>query len=113
MAVVRIALERLLHQQRQAVKALAHIGMAARQPNLHAARHRHHRWPPLLAITARAAASSAESTAPLTRIRDPFTNSISIVPAAGEPIEAGSAAMAAFFGGVLPSAGGEIATRIN
>src|ERR1700733_10349505 len=34
-AGVGVALERLLHQQRQAIKAFAHIGMAARQPNLH------------------------------------------------------------------------------
>jgi hypothetical protein len=45
MAVVRIALERLLHQQRQAVEALAHVGVAGRQPNLYAAR-QGTRWRP-------------------------------------------------------------------
>ena len=43
MPAVRIAPERLLHQQRQAVKALAHVGVAGRQPHPHAARNRDHR----------------------------------------------------------------------
>ena len=43
MAAVRIALELLLDQQRQAVEALAHVGVAGRQPHPHAARDRDHR----------------------------------------------------------------------
>src|SRR3974377_578709 len=113
MAVVRIALERLLHQQRQPVEALAHIGVAGRQPNLYPARNRDHRCPPLLAITASAAASSAESTAPGTPIRDPFANSISIVRATRETIEAGSVAISAFLAGVVPIAAGDTATGTN
>jgi hypothetical protein len=50
----------------------------------------------LLAITASAAANIPESTDPITRIRDPSANSISIIPAAAEPVEAGSAAAAVF-----------------
>jgi hypothetical protein len=68
---------------------------------------------PLLAITASAAASIAELTAPVTRIRDPFANSISIMPAAGEPIETGSVATPACLGGVSPIAAGDTATGTN
>jgi len=69
----------------------------------------------LLAITASAAASIAELTVPVTRIRDPFANSISIMPAAGEPIvaETGSVATAACPGGVAPTAASDTATGTN
>ena len=40
--LLRIALQRLLHQQRQAGKALAHVDMARRQPDPYAARNRDH-----------------------------------------------------------------------
>src|SRR5215213_7630973 len=42
MSTVRITLERLLHQKRQAVETTAHIRVAGRQPDLCAARHRDH-----------------------------------------------------------------------
>src|SRR5580700_6440032 len=80
-AGVGVALERLLHQQRQAIKAFAHIGMAARQPNLPPGGEWHHRPPPPLASAATVALRAAGS-APMMRIRDPFANSISINPAA-------------------------------
>ena len=43
MPAVRITLERLLHQQRQAIKALAHVGVPSRQPDPRAARGQDHR----------------------------------------------------------------------
>src|SRR5439155_15195416 len=42
MAIVRIELERLLHQHRQAIEPLAHVGVTARKPNLHPTRDRDH-----------------------------------------------------------------------
>jgi hypothetical protein len=66
----------------------------------------------LLTITASAAASIAASTDPVTRIRDPFANSISIVPAAGAPLEAGFLG-AAFSDGVPPTAAEDSATGTN
>src|SRR3974390_3413113 len=93
MTVVWIALERLLHQQCQAVEALAHVGMAGGQPYLHPARNRDHRRRPLLASTATVAPSVAGSTAPLIRIRVPFVNSTSISPAVDNAAAAGSAAI--------------------
>src|SRR6266508_1187259 len=59
-AIVGITLERLLYQQRQAVEALAHVGVAGRQPHPHAARDRDHRPNPSSAsasATARAGAT--------------------------------------------------------
>ena len=41
-----VALERLLHHQRQRSKSLAHVGMASRQPNTRAAGKRNRRQPP-------------------------------------------------------------------
>src|SRR5215472_723576 len=93
MASVRIALERLLHQQRQAVEALAHVGVAGCQPHPRASRQRDHRRRPLPAIVAIVVVSVAASTAPVIRIRDPFANSTSIRPRAGKPLGAGSAAI--------------------
>jgi hypothetical protein len=92
MAGVRIALERLLHQQRQAVEAFAHVDVAARQPHPRLARQcdRHRRRPPP-ASAAIFVVSLAGSTAPVIRIRDPFANSTSIRP--GKPVGVGSAAI--------------------
>src|SRR5260370_13662345 len=72
MAVVRMALERLLHQHRQTVKALAHVRMSARQPNLHPGRNRNHRAPPSSASASAAAhaggtLSASRNTRPLRR----------------------------------------------
>src|SRR5215216_191232 len=80
MATVRITLELLLHQQRQSIKTLAHVRMAARQPNPHAARDRDHRRrsPPISAAIV--ADTVATSTEPVIRSRAPVANSISITP---------------------------------
>jgi len=72
MAIVRVALERLLHQQRQPVEALAHVGVAGRQPHPRPSRQRDHRRRPPLASVAIVVVSVAASTAPLIRSRDPF-----------------------------------------
>src|SRR5216684_6910871 len=79
MAIVGIALERLLYQQRQAIEALAHVGVASRQPHPRPARDRdcHRRLPVRAAITAETVAAS---TAPLIRSRVPVASSISISP---------------------------------
>src|SRR5437660_5595731 len=79
LAIMSIALERLLHQQCQAVEALAHVGVAGRQPHPRSARdrNRHRRRPVRAAITAETVATSA---APLIRSRAPLASSISISP---------------------------------
>src|SRR6478735_8439592 len=80
MAGVRIALELLLHQHRQAVEALAHVGVARRKPHPRAARDcNHHRGRLPSALTS--AETVEASTGPVIRIRPPVANSISIVPA--------------------------------
>src|SRR5208282_1069954 len=97
MPAVRIPLERLLHQQRQAIKTLAHVGMASRQPNPRAAWGRdHHRRLPFASAFIRADTVEA-STGPEIRIRPPPANSISMTPVLsgdGEgaaPVSAGTA----------------------
>src|SRR5262245_6844392 len=92
-SAVGIALEHLLHQERQAIEALAHIGMASRQPHPRASRHRDHRRRPPLASATTIVLSATGSTAPVIRIRDPFANSTSIRPAGGKPAGVGSAAI--------------------
>jgi hypothetical protein len=79
MPVVRIALERLLHQHRQAVEPLAHVGMTGRQPYLGAARNRDHRRSLVFSSPSITAETSEASTGPLILIRPPAANSISIV----------------------------------
>src|ERR1051326_8168521 len=76
---VRIALQLLLHQQRQAIEALAHVGVAGRQPHPHAARDRDHRGRAIFASPAIRAETIAGSAAPVIRMRVPPANSISIV----------------------------------
>src|SRR5271165_363407 len=93
-AAMRIALEHLLHQHRKPVEALAHIGVAARQPNLHPARHRDHRRL-LRASVSISAETRQASTGPVIRIRPPAANSISITPAAGPDGAAGKTASGA------------------
>src|SRR6516165_9718508 len=70
MASVWIALERLLHQQRQAVEALAHVGVAGCQPYPRPSRQRDHRRRPPPASVAIAVVSVAASTTPLYRCDD-------------------------------------------
>src|SRR5262245_49103723 len=81
MSAMRIAPERLLHQQRQAIKALAHVGVAGRQPDPRAARDRDHRARSPFASAFISADTVRASTDPVMRIRPPVANSISIEPA--------------------------------
>src|SRR3954452_14009949 len=76
MARVRIALEHLLHQERQPVHALAHVGAAGSEPDPCAARERDHHP----AMPRSAAATTAGSTAPEIRTRSPRASSTSISP---------------------------------
>src|SRR5438552_12657842 len=92
MLAVRIALERLLHHQRQAIKTLAHVGVAGRQPDPRAARDRDHRRRLPFASAFINADTVEPSTGPVIRIRPPPANSISITPArSGDAAEAGTA----------------------
>src|SRR5208283_5097413 len=90
-------LEHLLHQQCQAIKALAHIGMAGRQPNPCAAWGRDHRRRLPFASAFIRADTVEASTDPEIRIRPPRANSISMTPVLsgdGEgaaPVSAGTA----------------------
>src|SRR4026209_542613 len=81
MAAVRIAPEQLLHLQRQAVKALAHVGMTGRQPDPCADLDRDHHSRLLFASAFISAATVETSTAPAIRIRPPVANSMSMTPA--------------------------------
>src|SRR5712691_8340266 len=81
MPAVRIALERLLHRQRQAVEAAPHVGMAARQPNSRASRDRDHRRRLLFASAFISADTVDALTGPVIRIRPPVANSSSMTPA--------------------------------
>src|SRR5260370_38181772 len=84
MSIVGIALEQLLYQQRQAVEALAHVGVASCQPHSRSARDRdRHRRLPVRAVSA--AETIPASTAPLIRSRAPLASSISISPGATIP----------------------------
>src|SRR6266540_5287629 len=96
MPAVRIALERLLNQKSQAIKTLAHVGVAGRQPYLRAARGRYHRRRRLACASAVTIALTVEaSAAPQIRIRVPVANSISMTPAAtGVDIAPASGAIA-------------------
>src|SRR5260364_132425 len=79
MAAMRIALQGLLDQQRQTVEALAHVGMAGRQPNLGAGGDRDgHREPARSAAII--AVTVAASAAPLIRILVSVPISTSINP---------------------------------
>src|SRR6476659_7507414 len=79
MAAQRVAMQNLLDLQRQACKALPHVGVAGRKPHPYAGRERDHcDRPPASAATA--AVRTDVSTAPVIRIRAPLVNSISMVP---------------------------------
>src|SRR5258705_7594680 len=77
---MRIVPERLLHQERQAIKALAHVRMAGRQPNPRATRNRDHCRRLPFASAFISADTVRASTGPVIRIRPPVATSISIVP---------------------------------
>src|SRR4051794_16582953 len=76
MAGVRVALEHLLHLEREPVHALAHVGAAGGQPDPRPARERDHRP----ASARSAAVTVAGSGAPEMRTRPPSASSISISP---------------------------------
>src|SRR4051794_25017236 len=76
MARVRVALERLLHLEREPVHDLAHVGAAGGQPDPRPARERDHR-----PVSARsAAATTLGSAGAESRTRPPSGSSISISP---------------------------------
>src|ERR1700720_677853 len=81
MPAVWVTLERLLHQQRQAIKPLAHVGVASRQPNPCTTWGRDHRRRLLFASAFISADTVEASTDPDIRIRPPPANSISMTPA--------------------------------
>src|SRR5262245_38693840 len=101
MPLVRIMLKLLLHQHRHTIEALAHIGVAGRQPNPRTRRDWDHRRRLFFARALSSADTVAESTEPVMRIRPPVANSISTVPGCsdvdvgdGRAAIAGSCAMA-------------------
>jgi hypothetical protein len=69
---MRVVLQRLLHHQRKAIKSLAHVGVAGRQPHPDARRNRDHRRDS--ALTTRA--SDDASTSAPTTIRSPPMSTI-------------------------------------
>src|SRR3954469_10041660 len=78
MAAVGIALERLLHEQGQAVEAFAHVGVTGCEPHPHAGWGRDHQR----VRTATTRASAAPFTSLSTITRHPPTSTISITPRA-------------------------------
>ena len=81
MPTMWITLERLLYQQRQAIKALAPIGVAGCQPDPCAAWGWDHRRHFIFASAFISANTVEASTDPEIRIRLPVANSISMTPA--------------------------------
>src|SRR5215470_6873367 len=93
MPTMRIVLEFLLHQQRQSVEALAHVGVAGCKPYMHAAQDRNHRRRSFVISAAAIADRATLSTWPVMRMRAPLANSTSITPSgAGNPAGAISTA---------------------
>ena len=80
-AGVRVALQRLLHQNRKGAKSFSHIRMARRQPDPNPGRYRDHRRQSALMTRASAAASTSAPTV----IRSPALSRISIRPISSEP----------------------------
>jgi hypothetical protein len=78
---MRITPQRLLNQQRQAIKSLAHVGVAGGKPNSRSARQRDHRRHLPFTSTFISVVTVGASTVPVIRIRPPVANSISITPA--------------------------------
>src|SRR3546814_14098414 len=93
MAAQRIPPQHLLHLQGKRWEALAHIGVAGRQPHPHARGNRDHRRRPS-ASAATAAVSVAWSIEPVIRIRVPLANSISMAPPPAGPAGAGTGSAA-------------------
>src|SRR4051812_49347485 len=73
---VRITLQALLNETRQAREAAAHIGVAGRKPHPHITRYGNHRR----SSTSRTRASASGSTCASTRMRRRLPSSISINP---------------------------------
>jgi hypothetical protein len=87
-ASMRIALQRLLHLEGQAIHAAAHVGMARRDPHPHIRRNRNHRRGRAFITVA----TRSGSTAPEIRKRRPRPNSNSISGiVAGDAAEVSSA----------------------
>src|ERR1700746_1275191 len=78
---MRITPQRLLNHKRQAIKSLAHVGVAGGKPNSCTTRHRDHRRRLPFASAFISAVTVGASTVPVIRIRTPVANSISITPA--------------------------------
>src|SRR5262249_23801663 len=96
MSTMRVALELLLHQQRQTIKALAHVGVPHRKPYPHSARHRDHRRRAIFTSASISTAVIDGSAGPLIVTRARPAGSISIVPdAAGKARSAGASDTAA------------------
>ncbi len=76
---VRVPAQPLLHLQRQRIHPTAHVGDPTRQPNPHVRRNRDHDTP---RSAVSAAATTAESAAPVTRTRAPQASSTSTKPSA-------------------------------
>src|SRR5882672_71209 len=90
---VRIALELLLHQERQAIEAPPHVGVARCQPHPDAGRKRDHDRRSFATRAAIAAVTVATSAAPVIRTRVPPASSISITPTGAGNSGAASAPM--------------------
>src|SRR3954466_15102001 len=84
MTAVRIAPERLLDEQGQAVEALAHVRVPRREPHPHAGRNRDHER----VRTAMTRASAAPFTSLSTITRHPPASTISITPRTPAPDDA-------------------------
>src|SRR4051812_27229457 len=89
MAGVRITPERLLHEQRQAIEAFAHVRVARGEPDPHAGRNRDHRRPTKMPRTA---TMVSRSTGPAIRTRPPAHSTSTTPPrpsAGGRRVSAG------------------------
>src|SRR3954468_5354097 len=101
MAGVRITPERLLHEQRQAIEAFAHVRVARGQPDPHAGRNRDHRRPTRMPRTA---TRVSRSTGPAIRTRPPAHSTSTTPPLAGG--ECGGSAGEGSASGTKAGAGG-------
>src|SRR3954447_9746401 len=101
MAGVRITPERLLHEQRQAIEALAHVRVTRGEPHPHAGRNRDHRRPTTMPRTA---TMVSRSTGPAIRTRPPAHSTSTTPPLAGG--ECGGSAGEGSASGTKAGAGG-------
>src|SRR5829696_8383324 len=104
MACVRITPECLLHEQRQAIEAFAHVRVARGEPHPHAGRNRDHRRPARIPSTA---TTVARSTGPAIRTRPPAHSTSTTPPLAGG--ECGGSAGEGSASGTKAGAGGRSA----